>query len=218
MSRNTGGDPLGRTPPEYHRLRILDQNRHDCWYPNDDYYHRPGGGGGGHAYFKLMEDVSGSGVVEALGKRCDRDGTNERGNPVTVASWKGLLDGAQAGYWAQFCMVDGNWDFQQGDCITKCESGGSITPGTPVGGEVGTAYPGHTVTSAGLDAGTLAASGLPAGLTMDTSGSVSGTPTEAGTFYVSLSGTADKTGPGTVTGGAKCTVTKVMIITIAEAP
>ena len=160
-------------------------------------------------YFKLLEDVTGTGAFWA--ERSNRAG-DSLGGHIQVYNWAGLLNGALVGYRGQFSRIGGTWDFTQGPCVVPCESNGSITVGDPPDGEVNSPYPGHTVTSSGLTTG-LSAGGLPDGLTMDSSGSITGTPTEHGKFFVTVTGSADRIPPPGV-----CTLTRIMVITVAEEP
>jgi hypothetical protein len=171
------------------------------------------GGGSKLRFFKLLEDV-GSGNVDVWAEDSNRIGSS-LGGGRQVASWgvDGIIRGASAGYHGLFGMVDGDWCFVQGDCITPCESDGTITPGSVPNGTVGVAYS-HTVTSANLN-GDLAITGLPPGLSDGGSGAISGTPTTAGRYLAIATGTSPKTAEGAT---GDCTITKVVVINIAAAP
>ncbi len=91
---------------------------------------------------------------------------------------------------------------------------GIKTSGTIPSGNVGTALtaPFYTVTTTGYPAPALAASGLPGGLVLNTNGTITGTPTVAGSFPVtftatSVSGTATK--PVTINIGAALTAPNI---------
>jgi large repetitive protein len=75
-------------------------------------------------------------------------------------------------------------------------------------GQSGVAYGSHTLTASGGTAPyTFADSGnLPAGLTLSSTGTLSGTPTEVGTFNVTISAT-DSTAGGSFLGSAAFTIT-----------
>ena len=172
-----------------------------------------------YRYAKLIEDCP-TGTVEVLASQTDAAGT-EFNPPVIfkVQSWKSIIAKAQAGFHARYLWYRGSWDFDQSaECITPCDHSASIT-GSLSDATVGVSYS-DSVTPDGIDPGTLGASGLPTGLTMNTSGAVSGTPgtNSAGTYYVIVSGDAPKTGPGTISGGATCTVTKAFKLIVKPAP
>lgn len=158
------------------------------------------GGGGGTKYFKLREDATGNGAFWA--QKSDRNGS-DLGGHVQVYNWEDLITGAQAGYLAQYSRVSGTWDFTQGPCITLCATDGTLTAGSPPAGTVDSPYT-HTVTGTNLDTG-ITVTGLPPGLSA-TGGAISGTPTTAGTYYLTATATADS-----------CTLTRVFVIVIAEA-
>ena len=92
----------------------------------------------------------------------------------------------------------------------------TLTIGAPVitvsgslpNGQSGVAYGSHTLTASGGTAPyTYAASGaLPVGLTLSPTGTLSGTPTEAGTFNITVTAT-DSTAGGSFLGSAVFTVT-----------
>jgi Putative Ig domain len=94
----------------------------------------------------------------------------------------------------------------------------TVTPGTLPGGSVGTAY-NQTPTASGAPGGssyTWSATGLPAGLSLDTStGAITGTPTAAGIATI----TATYTNAGTnCTGTATLAITAVACPTITVTP
>lgn len=159
-------------------------------------------------YFKLLEDMEGT--TSAYAQNSDKTGASLGGH-VLVHQWAGLLEGAKAGYFGQFVLIDGTWDFQQGPCIGVCETvdPAYITVGNPPDGVVDEAYAGHTVSGTGLSY-PIEITGLPPGLT-ETGGAISGTPTTAGTYYAVATGSAPAVGGGT------CAFTKIVVITITEA-
>lgn len=66
----------------------------------------------------------------------------------------------------------------------------AITSGTPPGGTVGTPYPAFTVTATGTAPIAFSAAGLPPGLAIDPASAViSGTPTAAGSYNVTITAT-----------------------------
>jgi hypothetical protein len=163
-------------------------------------------------FFKLREDVIGSGTVEVYAEYSNQDGDSLGGYPKVV-SWTGIIDGAQVGYLGLYTLVSGKWVFVQGEgCITGCSSDGSITPGSPPDGAVDGEYPGHTVSYSGLDAG-VTITGLPPGLSAS-GGVISGTPTAEGEYFVTITGTAPKTGPGAT---GSCTITRMVRIVVGPA-
>lgn len=171
------------------------------------------GGGSPLKYFKLLED--GTSLYGPSWARLTDRTASENGTIIALYWWEGLLVGAQPGYHGLCSKVDGDWTFVQGPCIYPCESSGTISPGDPPDGEVGAVYAGHVVSSTNLNLGTLSATGMPPGLSMDTSGLVSGTPTTAGTYYAIVTGTAPGTGDNE---NGTCTITAVLRITVTEAP
>lgn len=166
-------------------------------------------------FFKLLEDVTGSGTTTVWAENSDEDETSLGGH-VQVVSWGSgsIINGAKDGYHGLYIRVKGKWMFVQGGCVVPCPTDGSITGGTGTAGTVGESYPGHTIASSGLDGG-LTVTGLPPGLSVDGSGNITGTPTEAGSFFVKVTGSAPKTGDGAV---GNCTITRLIPITIVPAP
>lgn len=157
-------------------------------------------------FFRLMEDVtSASGAFWA--RRTDRlDSTD--GEWTQVYNWDNILEGAVAGYHGLFISIDGEWVIDGGACVPDpCVHSGTLTVGDPPDGTVDVEYEGHTLTTITSVTG-LSASGLPDGLSMDSSGEITGTPTEAGTFYVEITG---------VSGDDDCDVTRVMVLTVLPA-
>jgi hypothetical protein len=136
--------------------------------------------------------------------RCDMYGNNLVGSEFQVYWWDSILLGAQPGYKFTYTLINGLATLQQGACPERCFHSGSISLNNPDDAEVGSPFT-HQIDGDDLDI-----SGLPPGLSMDPAGYISGTPTEGGWFYPTVSGTGDKTGPGTVNPGDKCTITKIM--------
>jgi hypothetical protein len=159
-------------------------------------------GVGNLKFFKLREDAIGGAKTTVWAEDSNSTGSS-LGGYTQVVSWNSLLADAQAGYWGLFGLVSGEWVFVQSDCITACGHDGTITVGTPPEGTVDAEYAGHTVTSSGTTG--LAITGLPPGLTAS-GGVISGTPTEAGTFYAVA--TAED---------GDCTITRIVLIVINPA-
>jgi hypothetical protein len=168
--------------------------------------------GGSSRFFMLIEDSTSSTTAEFWAKQVvDPTGASPSATPEKVTPW--VAAGAQAGYIAMYERINGKWYFSQGACFSICTTAGVLTVGTAPAGTVGVAYS-HSVSGSGLTAGdfsTVDFEGLPPGLD-HTAEAISGTPTEAGTFYVIVTATAPGSGDST---GETCTLTKVLVITIA---
>ncbi|MFK4083089.1 M4 family metallopeptidase [Kribbella sp. NPDC020789] len=118
----------------------------------------------------------------------------------TLTAAKNLYPGSCA----EFNTVKAAWDAvsvpaQSAD--PTCTTGGGVTVGNPGNktGAVGTAITPFTLSASGGTAPyTWSATGLPGGVTIGAStGTVSGTPTTAGTFNVTVTATATAGGSGT---------------------
>jgi hypothetical protein len=72
----------------------------------------------------------------------------------------------------------------------------------------------ESVVPVGTTADAVLAQDLPPGLSVAGDGSISGSPTEEGTFYPVFTTTAPKIGPPPVLEGELCTITRVIPITI----
>lgn len=174
---------------------------------------RKGGGGSSRKFCKLIEDASGEyGPVWA--RVTNRTGTVD-GERFRLYYFDSIISGAKPGYKCTWEILDGERVIETGACPTYCFSGGSFTTDSLSDGVVGTPYSASFLPT-GTTPGAVQASDLPPGLTIDGSGSITGTPTEAGTFYPTITTTADKTGPAPVSENEKCTITKVVPITITE--
>lgn len=180
-----------------------------------DQRNKQGGGGSRCKFFKLLEDVTGSGTTTVWAENSDVDEASLGGH-VQVVSWGSgsIISGAKVGYHGLFARVGGSWVFQQGGCVIKCPTAGSITGGSPPAGTVGEVYAGHAITYSGLS-GTLAVTGLPPGLSHDGSGNISGTPTVAGEYFATVSGSAPKTGAGAI---GDCVITRLVRMVVSPAP
>jgi hypothetical protein len=172
-----------------------------------------GGGGSAGRFYKLIEDSHPTnGLIQKYAVRVGSPaGESPETTPILVVPW--LLAPVLAGHIGWYMQHDGKWYFIQGDCPAECPNDGVLTVGTAPNGTVGEAYS-HAVSGSGLTDGDLSSvgfEGLPPGLT-GTDGAISGTPTEAGTFYVVVSATA----PNSEDEEETCTLTRVLVIVIEE--
>ena len=75
-----------------------------------------------------------------------------------------------------------------------------MVSGSPAGGTVGTAYLDKSIAvSGGTSPYTVTATGLPPGLTIKSSGTISGTPSAAGTYTPTITATDSSKPPKTGT-------------------
>jgi hypothetical protein len=133
--------------------------------------------------------------------------------PASGATYTLLVDGigsgdpATAGKYSDYGSI-GNYQISVDGQGTALPLSASAT--TPPAATVGTAYSATPVTaSGGTTPYTFSASGLPAGLSINVgSGTISGTPTTAGTFTPSV----------TVTDAASASVTRSFTMTVNPAP
>jgi hypothetical protein len=161
------------------------------------------------AFYKSAEDLAPT-RQWFYANPCDREGTvTDATSFVRVYRWGASLTNMRVGYQMITTVVDGERVPIPVDCISAAcaSSGASVTADSAPGGTVGTAYT-YTFTTAGLSSSATATS-LPPGLTLSGT-TISGTPTTAGDYYVKI------TGPKTV-GSTNCNVTRIVLITIAEA-
>jgi hypothetical protein len=198
---------VGFTPERGRRIRKQAGGVHTSIVSQDT---RPRGSSSGLRFYRLMEDVSGNGLFYA--KLTDVSNTTPASDATwtQVRNWDTLLNGALAGSRYLFGQVDGEWVVVQGNCVTGCTHAGTLTVGTAPDGEVGTEYAGHTITISGVSS--VSATGLPPGLSYS-AGEITGTPTEAGTFHITITGTA-----AAVPGPGNCTLTRVLVIVITPEP
>ncbi|WP_027678726.1 putative Ig domain-containing protein [Ralstonia sp. UNC404CL21Col] len=96
----------------------------------------------------------------------------------------------------------------------------SVSPATLPGGTIGTAYSQAITASGGTAPYTYAvtAGALPAGMTMTSSGTLSGTPTAGGTFNFTVTSTDHSTGTGAPYSGSRAYTLTVSSPTLAIAP
>jgi hypothetical protein len=175
---------------------------------------KPKGGGSRGRWYKLIEDTHPTnGLIQKYAVRVDSPaGENPETIPQLVVPW--VLAPALAGHIGWYMADKGKWYFIQGDCPAECPNDGVLTVGTAPIGTAGVAYS-HAITGSGLTGGgysSVGFDGLPPGLTNDEE-DISGTPTEAGTFYVVVSATA----PNSADAESSCTLTRVLRIVIQEA-
>jgi hypothetical protein len=158
-------------------------------------------------WFVIGEDVDGTATVKVFFG--ERSGANiERipgKDPVDLVNIANALNGAPAGYYGTMSSINGDWiPISTYECIAMppCSlPGGSSFPAPSLpDGSVGVAYPPTVIAGTAV---TIAVSGLPDGLTFNGVDTVSGTPTTAKTYYVSVSASA---------GG--CTKTKLLEVEI----
>jgi hypothetical protein len=129
--------------------------------------------------------------------------------------WDSVIAGAKPGYKGQWSVNGGENVVLVAKCPDYCFSGGSIGASSIPPGVVGTPFSAD-VSTTGTTPGAVSATDLPPGLSIDGNGAITGTPTEAGEFHPIISTTADKTGPAPVLPDEKCTITKLLPITITE--
>jgi len=172
-------------------------------------------GGDTARFFKLIEDAAPSGLTPVYALQvANPSGGSPATTPEHVVPWLSGDAGAKADYIAMYEKISGAWYFSQGDCPAACPTDGTLSVGSPPTGTVGVAYT-HSVSGTGLTGGGYSSvdfAGLPPGLTHDEE-DISGTPTEAGTFYVVVTATAVNSEDAEAT----CTITKVLRIVIEEA-
>lgn len=173
-----------------------------------------GGGGPRRKFFKLVEDANGE-YGPAWARVTNRTGSVD-GKLFQLYWWDSLIDGAKPGYKGTWEWLDSEQILESGKCPDYCFSSGSFGADSLDDGTVGSPYSDDLLPS-GTTPSAVTGMDLPPGLAVDGNGIVSGTPTQAGTFYPIFSTTADKTGPAPVTAGEKCTITKLLPITITEA-
>lgn len=183
-------------------------------YPNDD------NGGGATRFCVLLGDMPSGHGSYTWGRFSEWDGTlieDEKlynwGNAANPSA--GILDGARAGYWMTAELHDDRWRYESGPCPTYCFSEGSFLTESLIAGTVGEPYSANA-TGLNLDESGFGGDGLPDGLSIDSTGNITGTPTAAGTSIVTITATAAKIGPAPVLPGEKCTITLAIELVINE--
>lgn len=173
-------------------------------------------GSGMIKYFVLAEDAAGNPVYAWEGELTEGSGSITplagQTKPFQLHYWLNVLSSpkrAKAGYAGIYSRDNKGRDvFVNGPCIDGCQTTASIDPGSPPDGEVDVAYT-HSVTISGLDGDGVSAFGLPDGLVIDSgTGEITGTPTTAGTYYVTFTGDSDDETP--------CPITRIAKFIIAE--
>ena len=164
----------------------------------------PKASGGGLAFYRLMEDVTGDGLFWAKRTTVNNTTPAESAAWTQVRNWDGLISGAIAASRYLFAFVDSEWVVVQGQCVTGCPNAADFDMGDPPEGQVNVEYS-HSITISGVSS--VAASGLPAGLSYS-AGSITGTPTEDGVFFATLTGTATRIPSG------PCNLTRVLRIVV----
>lgn len=158
-------------------------------------------------WFKLIEDF-GFADASVLGRQCNASGTvlDPASDPVELWPDENRPKGMLEGYWGLWHRLDGRWIFLQGGCPdNSCDAGSAaITPGIFEEGHVNEAYAG-SISWTDLEEPPVV-TGLPPGLEFDSvSGDVTGIPTAAGEYTVTVHGTSVSN---------ECPVTEAFILTI----
>jgi len=176
--------------------------------------HSGRGGGSSIKYFVLAEDAAGNPVMFWEGELIEGSGAivprEDAEVPLELHYWLSVLSSpkqAKAGYAGIYSTdTEGRNVFVAGPCVSGCQTDSSISPGEPMDGEVDVPYE-HTVGVTGLGEDGISASGLPPGLAIDSeTGEITGTPTQAGEYWVTLTGDSDDDPP--------CPITRIVRIVI----
>ena len=140
-----------------------------------------------------------------------------------VNKW-GVLNNASAGYQGDCYYSAEKFYIVHGPCVVPCvrDNGTAITSPGDQTGTVGDPFTATATAPGVVDTDSFDASGLPPGITAtrntQTELELSGTPTTAGSYYVTITlSTPELDDVGSPTGGT-CVLTEMILIEIAEAP
>lgn len=141
-------------------------------------------------------------------------------NGLTIANNTGLIAGiprASGSFTVAVTISDSlnNLDTQS-YALTIAPAGLTFSGGTLANGAVGISYTSVVSVTGGIGPYTFTATGLPPGLTLSSTGTLSGTPTTAGTFSPAV--TATDTAGGTVSGNFNVTIAPQLTVNTVSIP